>query len=160
MILSATGHRPDKLGGYGEAAQGRLVALARTALLELRPSMVITGMALGWDTAVAMACHRLAIPYVAAIPFQGQEKAWPIESQHKFHELVDDAMSATVVCDGGYAPWKMQVRNEWMVDSSDQVLALWNGTKGGTANCVAYAEKKSKPIINLWERYEELANCN
>ena len=155
MILSATGHRPHKLGGYGEGVQGRLVALARTALLELRPSMVITGMALGWDTAVAMACQRLAIPYIAAIPFNGQQTAWPPFSRDQWEELVEDAVTLKVVCEGGYAPWKMQVRNEWMVDNSDQVLALWNGTKGGTANCVAYAEKKNKPIINLWEKYEQ-----
>lgn len=154
MILSATGHRPNKLGGYSQEAQDKLVTLARVALLELKPASVITGMALGWDTAVAIACQKLAIPYTAAIPFRGQQLAWPAQSQRQWEELLEDAMNVKIVCEGEYAPWKMQVRNEWMVDNADRVLALWNGTKGGTANCVAYAEKKSKPIINLWESYE------
>ena len=59
------------------------------------------------------------------------------------------------VSEPGYAAWKMQVRNKWMVDNSDLVLALWNGTDGGTANCVRYAEKVGKPITNLWERWHE-----
>ena len=41
-----------------------------------------------------------------------------------------------------------------MVDRSDSIVALWNGTSGGTKNCIDYAEKKGKPIINLWERFK------
>ncbi|MGN1099694.1 MAG: DUF1273 domain-containing protein, partial [Christensenellales bacterium] len=37
----------------------------------------------------------------------------------------------------------MQKRNEYMVDESDMLLAVWNGIeKGGTFNTVAYARKK------------------
>jgi hypothetical protein len=35
------------------------------------------------------------------------------------------------------------------------VLAYWDGSSGGTANCIKYAEKKKKPIINLFEKREE-----
>ena len=58
------------------------------------------------------------------------------------------------VREAGYAGWKMQERNKWMVDHCDEVLALWNGTSGGTSNCVAYANKIGKPINNLWEKYK------
>ena len=34
-----------------------------------------------------------------------------------------------------------------MVDRSDFVLAFWNGTKGGTGNCVEYAKKQGKPVV-------------
>jgi uncharacterized phage-like protein YoqJ len=41
----------------------------------------------------------------------------------------------------------MQKRNEYMVDNSDIVIAVWDGSKGGTYNCVKYAEKLGKKII-------------
>ena len=48
---------------------------------------------------------------------------------------------------GDYHPAKMDLRNRYMVDNSDLVIAVWNGTKGGTCNCVKYAKKKDKSII-------------
>ena len=32
----------------------------------------------------------------------------------------------------------------------DLVLAFWDGSSGGTGNCVRYAGKVGKPIENLW----------
>lgn len=153
MIISGTGHRPDKLGGYSDKAHDELTNVAIAYLQEAKPTKVISGMALGWDTALADAAVLLGIPLVAAIPFEGQESRWPIHSRARFNYLRSRATEEVIVSEGGYAAWKMQVRNEWMVDNSDLVVALWNGTDGGTANCVRYAEKKGKPIVNLWEKY-------
>jgi len=66
------------------------------------------------------------------------------------HMLLKRAARIVHVCEPGYAAWKMQRRNEAMVDACTHVLALWDGSSGGTENCVKYAEKKRKPIINLW----------
>lgn len=154
MIISGTGHRPDKLGGYSERVTGDLVRTAYEWLINNRPERVITGMALGWDQALGWAAVDAMIPFTAAIPFEGQESRWPKTSQEWFRDLLELADNVIYVSDPGYAPWKMQVRNEWMVDNSDAVLALWNGTDGGTANCVRYAQKKDKKIYNLWESYD------
>ena len=43
-----------------------------------------------------------------------------------------------MVSNGPYTSAAMQVRNEWMADHCDVLLALWNGTPGGTANCLRY----------------------
>lgn len=41
----------------------------------------------------------------------------------------------------------MQKRNQYMVDKSDLVLAIWNGkTIGGTWNTIKYAQSQGKPI--------------
>ena len=37
-------------------------------------------------------------------------------------------------------------RNEEMVDYADAVLAIWDGVSRGTANTIAYAQKKEKPL--------------
>lgn len=153
MIICATGHRPNKLGGYGENAHSRLVSVAHEYLATLQPLAVISGMALGWDIAFAEAAHRLHIPVHAAIPFAGQESKWPAASRIAWQRLVDVCASVTVVSSGGYSAHKMQVRNEWMVDRANRVCALWDGSAGGTNNCLSYARTKGHVSIdNLWGR--------
>lgn len=162
MIICGTGHRPNKLNGYSEQAFSELTDLATTALIKLSPNKVIAGGAIGWDQALANAAYSLGIPLTLAYPFKDFHCKWPRDSVgYKFHremELVAELLTKPVeiiyVSEPGYAAWKMQVRNKWMVDHSDSVLALWDGSSGGTANCVAYADKKGKPIINLWEQWK------
>lgn len=153
MIISATGHRPNKLGGYSPVTFQRLCDLARGYLLEKQPDGVISGLALGWDLAWAVAALELAIPVHAAIPFEGQESRWPESSQRLWARVVAECASVTFVCEPGYAAWKMQKRNEWMVERCHRVAALWDGTSGGTANCVKFAQAFPRPIDNLWDLY-------
>mgnify|MGYP001212151880 CR=1 FL=1 len=151
LIVSGTGHRLDKLGGYASWAYNLLVQLAVMILSALKPKKVISGMAIGWDQALAEAAVKLGIPFVAAIPFKGQESRWPKESQKKYHELLARAAEVVDTSNGQpYHPRRMQVRNEWMVDNSDLVVALFNGTKGGTYNCVKYAKCKAARIKNYY----------
>jgi uncharacterized phage-like protein YoqJ len=153
MILTVTGHRPDKLGGYGLGIYNNLVELAQREIALLAPEQVITGMAQGWDQAVAQACRNLTIPYVAAIPFKGQELRWPVGGRKRYYELVNYASEVVYVCQPGYHSAKMQRRNEWMVARCDQIMALWDGTSGGTANCLSFADELSIPITNLWQKW-------
>lgn len=153
LIIAATGHRPEKLGGYSPEVANRLRLLAHRYLVDNRPEFVISGMALGWDQAVAVAALLAGIPFVAAIPFRGQESRWPEHSQRAYHELLAQAVKVVDTGGPGYAVWKMQKRNEWMVDRASKLVALWDGSEGGTANCLAYARKKDKMIENLWAEF-------
>lgn len=153
MIVAGTGHRPDKLGGYGQEVADRLEEVAVAWLGDAQPERVISGGALGWDQALARAARRLNIPYTMALPFPGFEDRWPNDSKLALHGLMATAADTVFVKDGPYAAWKMQDRNKWMVDHCDTVLALWDGSAGGTGNCIAYANKVGKPIVNLWEMY-------
>lgn len=157
-VLSVTGHRPDKVGGYDEVTFGYLVATARLCLVFIKPEVVLTGMALGWDMAVAQACFELGIPYTPCIPFKGQECKWCSEQQALYHQLIAAApCPAVYVSEPPYSPAKMDVRNRYMVDNSEHTLALWSGDpKGGTANCVRYAIKKRRMVSNAWSRLQDL----
>ena len=42
-----------------------------------------------------------------------------------------------------------QVRNEWMVDRSSLVIAVFNGQRSGTKNTVEYALRKGVTINNV-----------
>lgn len=149
MIVAFTGHRPDKIGGYTlpNATYIHICQQLEKTLKELQPEKAISGMALGVDQYAASVCIKLGIPFIAAIPFSGQEKAWPEKSQRAYQALLSKAAEKIIVCDGGYAASKMQLRNEWMCDNCDTLIAVWDGTAGGTANCVKYAQSINRDII-------------
>jgi uncharacterized phage-like protein YoqJ len=150
MVLGITGHRPDKLGGYQpNPLQARINDLMREVFEDVRPDKVITGMALGVDQWAAAIAISMGIPFIAAVPFHGQELKWPKESQRYYQELLVKAADVTVVAQGPYAPWKMANRNKWVVSHSDVMLAVWDGTDGGTHNCVDLIRKANKPMIRI-----------
>ncbi|RWE37428.1 SLOG family protein [Mesorhizobium sp.] len=152
MIIAATGHRPPKLGGYGQDVRRELFNLAMDYLEAERPASVISGMALGWDQAFALAAVMCGIPLTAAVPFEGQHLRWPADSQRRFELLLSEATTVHIVSDipGDRA---MQKRNEWMVDQANKMCALWDGSWGGTFNCLRYAKKVQRPVDNLWDRW-------
>lgn len=152
-VICGTGHRPNKLGGYGPDVFARLVDLATKAIKKYQPSSVISGVALGWDMALASAAIDLGVPFTAAVPFEGQETRWPETNRSIYRQSLSKATKVVYVCDPGYAAWKMQRRNEWMVDNASLVLALWDGSPGGTGNCAEYAHRIAKPVVNLWESW-------
>lgn len=147
MIISCTGHRPPKLGGYDLPNLIYVYVCKQTEkiLKELHPDKCISGMALGYDLYFANICVKLGIPFIAAIPFLGQEKMWPESSKRIYNSLLNKAESVVIVSEGGYSAAKMQIRNCWMVDNSDKVLACWDQSEGGTGNCVKYAKSVKSP---------------
>ena len=151
MIVAFTGHRPDKLGGY-KLPNDTYIKVCRDIdwlLKELNPEKVISGMALGVDQWAANIAYKLGIPFVAAIPFEGQELAWPEASQKTYRLLRKLASEEVIVSPGGYSADKMQVRNIWMVDNCDSLIAVWDGSKGGTGNCVEYARSVDRKIYQI-----------
>ncbi len=49
----------------------------------------------------------------------------------------------------GYSRACFQIRNEWMVDHSALVIAVFNGQPSGTKNTIDYAKRKSVPCWNI-----------
>lgn len=156
MIVGITGHRPDKLGGWRtpNKVQTQVRAALTDVLAELRPALLVSGMALGVDQWAAEACIALGIPFRAAVPFQGQESMWPPLAQERYRSLLKQAVDVIVVCEGEYKPWKLQRRNEWVVDHIDLLVAVWDGSRGGTGNCVGYAASIERPVRRVaWQDY-------
>lgn len=171
MIYGFTGHRPPKLGGYGRDTQQKLYTFAHKIVrLHLHAELhvrgypinplntAIIGMAQGWDMAVAQACLALHIPYTAAIPYPGQENVWPDKSiRDLYKSLIEDAAHRIYVSPtpGPHPAVALQLRNQWIVDHSDRLIALWDEEEaGGTWNCVKYARRQDKMVINVWQDWE------
>ena len=149
MIVAFSGHRPDKCGGYNlpNPTYLHICKEIDKALRQLKPEKVISGMALGVDQWAANIAFKLKIPVLAAVPFDGQEKKWPDKSQSIYRKLLNKASEIVVVSPPGFTKEKMQIRNRFLVDQSDLLIAIFNGSPGGTANCIEYAKHTNKKII-------------
>ena len=78
---------------------------------------------------------------------------WPKESQDRYKNLILRSEKVVTVCEGGYAAFKMQMRNCAMIDrllnEEDRLVSCWDGSPGGTGNCVQYALKQNKKMIRI-----------
>ena len=158
VIVAGTGHRPHKLrvgslDGYAPSVDALLVQFAERCVRRLAPTLVISGMALGWDTALAEAAVRAGVPFDAYVPFEGQESRWPPSSQARYHRLLGQARRVVIVSAGRYAGWKLQRRNEAMVDAATFMLVLWDGSPGGTGNCMNYIYHTGRKYANVWDHW-------
>ena len=156
--IMVTGHRPNKVGGYAYPNPIRTWVFNELERILLRaaeaPSAAngvacITGMAIGVDQWFAEVAIRNGIPFLAYIPFKGQESKWPEHSQNTYKDLLTKADNVIICSSGEYAPEKMHIRNHRMVDDSDYMIAVWDGSKGGTYECVHYAMKASMQIYRI-----------
>lgn len=156
MKICVTGHRPNKMYGYNlkDSRYLDLINKFKEILINNNCTEAITGMALGTDTVFALAVIDLKnngcdIKLHCAIPCKNHSSKWLKETIDQYNYILRNADTIKIVSDEEYRPWLMQKRNEYMVDLSDKVIAVWDGSKGGTANCVNYAKKKNKEIIRI-----------
>lgn len=145
--ISVTGHR--HLSHDFEDIQQALEKMFE----HFKPSVVLTGMAVGFDQLVAFTCLKNNIPFEAAVPFKGQEALWPEDVKEGYQALLEQAQKVTIVSSGGYQAWKMHARNAYLVNNCDVLFAYIqpNTKEGGTFSCVKLAEStKSKQVVNVF----------
>jgi uncharacterized phage-like protein YoqJ len=153
LVVAATGHRPDKLGGYGNLAEhARLEHVAAAFLEQLRPDFAISGMAQGWDSIWARAALRVGVPLVAFVVCGRhlQPSRWPETARLEYHRILSLAWRVDTIAPGPWRNEALQDRNVAMVESASLLVAMWDGSGGGTANCLRYAERRGRPVVNLW----------
>jgi uncharacterized phage-like protein YoqJ len=151
--IAVTGHRPHKLGGYNATDNFKAIRRHMRDFLEQAPDgelCLISGGALGIDQFWMEVGLHMDLPVIAMLPFEGYDAKWPDFSRQKHKKLLDRCEEVVYACESGYEPWKLQKRNELMVDNCDVLTAYWDGTSGGTMNCLDYAGDRSK-IINIFQ---------
>lgn len=168
LRIAVTGHRPNKLWGY-DLYNPKYIALGKeikNTILDLKQGLnvsgdvglvnntdceLISGMALGVDTIFALIALKLkrednSYSLHCAIPCKNHSSKWFGESVKQYNNILNLADSVHYVTNGNYTNQCMQLRNEYMVDRCDVLIAVWDGTQGGTANCIKYAREVGKPI--------------
>lgn len=154
MIIAGTGHRPKFCPCKYKENHPWLVALKDDLMLiflQQRPTAVITGMAIGWDTWLAQVALEMGYPVWAYVPFRGQGENWPSSSRNEYKRILEASEKVLYISDE-YHNDAFLKRDRAMVDDCDEVFALWNpeAQSGGTYYTVKYAEKNGKPITNFW----------
>lgn len=172
-LIAGTGHRPDKLvarglNAYSTEQFARLEDLAKAVIGHLEPKCVMSGMALGWDMALASAAAELKVPYIAAIPFRGQQAKWKTQLWKDLYDALLGTATTVLVSApdvDNESPYgdivkALYKRNEDMLDAiaeyqpDSALVALWNGgPKGGTAHAVKAAQKRGLPMRNFWSSW-------
>lgn len=156
--VSFTGYRPEKLP-FREGEDERYLHFRRTLykvikrLAELGYTDFISGIAMGFDTWVAEDVIRLKeeIPSVTlecAVPFPEQADGWPREDKIRRSRIVENSDGITITSPE-YSKSAYFKRNRYMVDSSEVLVACYDGKSGGTAYTVEYAKKKAKTVIQI-----------
>jgi uncharacterized phage-like protein YoqJ len=113
----------------------------------------ISGMAKGVDIVAAELVLRMRkrdprLKLICALPHQGFGLHWGDGWTERFQCVLSSAdLIRYVSQDFSYSSY--QRRNEWMVDHSALVIAVFNGERGGTKNTIEYAAKQGVPCIIL-----------
>jgi uncharacterized phage-like protein YoqJ len=155
-VVGVTGHRSGMGFRY---RSDQLDRFALASICSAEPDLIITGMAVGWDQAVAAGAARLGIPFIAAVPFPGQADPWPDRARRHYEDLLTQAAEVVEVTSERPYSQKlvtkaMHTRNQFIVDRANQILALYNGGGGGTGHCIKRAQIAKVPVTNVWELWK------
>lgn len=150
--VMGTGSRSMRTHPQAQQIWEHLVAYVEM-LREQHPNIVlISGMAEGWDEAIARTAIRLDIPFIAALPNSTYgEYYWGTKSvlqQNRlpiFQQLVQAAQEVVIVCDrivvnGTHSNF---IRNQWMVTHCDHAL-VYEPTSSGTRDAVGRLRQAGK----------------
>lgn len=147
-----TGHRPEKLRVPETKVKAALKTEIRAAISE-GYTVFISGMARGVDLWAAELVLDLreggeAIRLICAVPYLGVERRWEENWREKYRRVLERADLVRYICPG-YSKSCFQLRNQWMVDHSSRVIAVYNGAGGGTRSTVEYAGACGVPVIKI-----------
>lgn len=149
LICAFTGHRPSKYPFLSDEASPEYMRLKeelgmRTdAAIRADYTHFICGGALGTDTLAAKLVleKRAVYPRVTleiAVPCDGQEKYWSKADRDCYGAILAQADVVTILS-SAYTPFCMFERNRYMVEQSQKLIAVYDGTRGGTYSTVLMA---------------------
>jgi len=158
-VCCFTGHRPAKLPWGSRESDPRCLEL-KSRLYDVVDALYwsgirhfICGMAMGTDTYCCEAVLRLKrehpeITLEAALPCGNQADGWYSEARRRHEELLSRCTAVTVLQET-YSPGCMQRRNQYMVSRSSVLVAVFDGSAGGTRDTIRRAEKEGLEVIAL-----------
>ena len=147
-----TGHRPEKLNRPECEIKLELKKEICRAL-EDNFTVFITGMARGvdiWAAEIVLQLRKDGVPVrlICACPYPGFEKNWSNIWQTRYTAILSAADLVRFISPS-YSSCCFQIRNEWMVNHSSKVIAVFNGQPSGTKNTIEYAQQQGIPVQQI-----------
>lgn len=152
MRLLIHGHKPDKLGGWGQPNPvcEEIKHHIREKIKDKKPKEVLLGLDLGVSQWAAEVCLELDVPYTAYIPFTDFSSKWPPFTKQKYNSLASSAKMLTVTHKGGYEQGVYYRRNKIMAAYCDEAILVWDGSSGVTYNLREALQEYKAPYFNLY----------
>lgn len=147
-----TGHRPEKLQRSEKDIRIDLEHEIRRAERD-GLNVFITGMARGVDIEAAEIVLQLRaegyhVRLICASPYPGFENRWNKTWQNRYGAVIAKADLVRYIRPQ-YSSGCFQVRNEWLVNHSARVIAVFNGKPSGTKNTIDYALRQGVPVVQI-----------
>lgn len=146
-----TGHRPEKLNRPEREIKLELKREICRALGD-NFTVFISGMARGdiWAAEIVLQLRKDGVPVrlICACPYPDFEKNWSNIWQTRYRAILiaADLVRFISPC---YSSRCFQVRNEWMVNHSSKVIAVFNGQPSGTKNTIEYAQQQGISVHQI-----------
>lgn len=150
-----TGHRPNKLNGYKPEDNKKLLWKINSVVEECIKdgfTFFVAGGCIGidnWFSQIVLK-QREKHPHISLlifVPCKNQSNRWNEKDKEIYDTILGKADAVIMVSEEEYKPYLMMERNKAMVNVSAKGICVWDGTKGGTGNCVKFAEKSNKQLI-------------
>lgn len=153
-----TGHRPQSLPWKYNEQDKRCLIMKERLRKEIEKAIkngyttFISGMALGFDMICAEMVLELKktfsfIKLIGAIPCKTQDRFWNEKDKRRYKDLLGKLDKVRCLYDNYVGSECMLERNRFMINNSSLVIALFNGTNGGTKKTLEYAKKQKIKII-------------
>ncbi len=158
-ICAFTGHRPNKYPYLSDETSPEYGAL-KLRLSEQTDALIaegythfVCGGALGVDTLAARLVleKRAKNPLITleiVVPCPEQHKFWTEKDKRIYEDILESADVVTTVSEV-YTPDCMFRRNRCMVDMCSSLVAVYDGTPGGTYMTLKYALDTGKRALVL-----------
>jgi len=154
-----TGHRPTKLPWRFREDDPRCIVLKQRIADAVEMAYdegyrhFICGMSLGCDQYLCEAVLALRrrhpdVTIEAAIPCPTQADAWTAAQQERYRRLLAECDLETMVSEK-YTSTCMQRRDRYMVDHASLLIAVFDGTAGGTQYTMQYAMQRGLNIVDI-----------
>ena len=137
MKVAITGHRPGRIAGHEQDIKEWI----KKYLTGVDCTEAYSGMAMGTDQIFARVVEDMNIPLICCYPYR----------RNSFHPVEQDinakAKDVRFISEQ-YSKKAYWIRDKYMVDNCDVLLAVFDGKKeGGTWITVDYAQKIGKPVV-------------
>ena len=148
-VCSFTGHRPEKMK-MTEAQVKQVLRQAIEAAVADGFDTFVSGMAPGvdmWAAEIVLELKGKGHPLTlfAAVPYErfGQSK---LHGMTERYQAVIEGCDRVEYISQYYHKGVFRLRDEYLVDHCQMLIAVFNGSEGGTKYTMDYAYKKGVPV--------------
>lgn len=110
------------------------------------------GMAIGSDLMFAQAVLKLKqrysslVKFIAVLPCLNHDKGWSEAERLQCREIIEKADDVVLINNSPYFDGCMAKRNRYLVETCDELLAVYDGQRGGTMQTINYAKGRGLKI--------------